>query len=134
MDKFSAFIGIIPFEDLKLQFDLIPKSWKMYVKCDMESPGTRKCVFITNNKVSIEHVANVVHLAIEIGPTYCNNGKARHILRTKYIRWRSWMKESEYLKLSEKQRQRSKFLNRPWLPSKTSESRVHNFFEERLKK
>ena len=125
-DKYSAFIAIIPFEDLQLQFTLIPKSWKMYVKSEMETPGTRKCVFISPNKISIEHVLKVVHLAIEICPTSCKDGMSRHKIYTQYIRWRNWMSESDYFKLSDAQKKRSKFLNKPWLPSKQSPSRVLN--------
>ena len=122
--SFSAFVTIIPFEDLQLQFNLIPKTWKMYVKCEMESPGTRKCVFIIPKRISIEHAEQVIHLAIEICGTSCNNGHARHMLRTKYIRWRNWMSENDYFKLSEKLRKRSKFLNKPWTPDPHNPNRV----------
>ena len=118
-DKFSAFVTIIPFEDLQNQFNLLPRSWNFYVKSQMETPGTRKCVIITPNKISIEHAINVIHLAIEISPTSCKDNKSKQILRNQYIRWRSWMSERDYFKLSDVQKQRSKFLNHPFIPSNT---------------
>ena len=116
-DKFSAFVAIIPFEDIQNQFNLLPSSWNFYVKSKMEEiPGTRKCVIITPNKISIEHALNVIHLAIEVSPTSCKDSKSKNILRTQYIRWRNWMTERDYFKLSDVQKQRSKFLNRPYIP------------------
>ena len=129
-DKFSFFVAICPYEDLKVCFNLLPKCVKMYVKCEMEDPGLRKIALVWNKKVSVEHVMNLVPVLTNICGSKCD-GKGRHILATKYIRWREWMKESHYEKLSNELRKRSKFLNRPWLPSKDTPTRVHNFFEER---
>lgn len=115
-DNFSAFIAIIPYEELKFTCDTIPKTWKMYVKSEMESPETRKCVFIVPRKISMNHFEKTVHRALQFCGTSCHDGHSRHKLRTSYIRWRQWMSESDYIKLSEIQRKRSKFLNSPWYP------------------
>lgn len=130
-ESFSFFVAICPYEDLKTCFNLLPHSVKMYVKCEMEEmAGVRKIALVWSRKVTIEHVIKKIPVLINISGSKCD-AKGRHILATKYIRWRTWMRESHYEKLSQELRKRSKFLNRPWLPSKTSPSRVHNFFEER---
>lgn len=126
--KYSAFVTICNVTELLDIFRLIPKSWHMYVKNEMEEPGTRKVVFICPNKVSLDYAEKTIWLALQICPTSCDSGYAKHMLKTRYIRWRYWMSESQYLKLSEKQRERSKFLDRKWLPAKPN--KVHNFFTD----
>ena len=128
--KYTAFVAICNFEELLDIFRLIPNSWHMYVKSEIEEPGTRKVVFICPNKVSFDYAEKTVWLALKMCPTSCKSGYAKFMLRNKYIRWRNWMSESQYLKLSEKQRERTKFLDRKLLPSKTAPNKVHNFFTD----
>ena len=130
MEKFSFFIAICKYEDLKTLFNLLPKTSKMYVKCEMESPGTRKVALCYHSKTKLDTVVKNLPFLLEVCGSKCD-GHGRHVLATKYIRWREWMNSYQYEKLSEKLRKRSKFLNRPWLPAKNSPSQVKNFFIER---
>lgn len=130
-EKFSFFIALCPYDELKNCFDLLPNTCRMYVKCEMEQAGVRKVAIVWHNKVTVNHVIKRIPFFDQICGSKCTK-EGRHLLKTKYIRWRSWMNEYQYEKLSQSLRKRSKFLNRPWLPDPKNPYKVRNFFEERL--
>ena len=133
-EKYSFFVAIAPYEELTNIARLIPKTWKFYVKCNMEQAGTRKIVIITgSNKVSMEHVVRTIPFLIQICPSTGRDGKTKHILTTQYIRWRPWMRARDYEKLSDEVRKRTKFIDRPHMPDKENPYKVKNFFIERMK-
>ena len=125
--KFSFFVAIADYNDLKYIANVIPKTVKMYVKAEMETPGTRKIALAWHNKTTVDHVTKVIPCLIEICGSACY-AKQRHILTTKYVAWKQWMRETDYEKLSDKVRKRCKFLNRPFMLSETNPYKVKNFF------
>ena len=110
-DSFYSFVAIVKFEDIKYIPPLLPSSYRLYVKAKMEEddPSLRRIAIVnTKRKVTVDYICSLLPMLVNVCG-YQFGGREKHILLTKYIRWREWMTVKEYSQLAEHLKKKSKF-------------------------
>ena len=97
-----------------------------------DAQGTHKIAITSGtNRVTVDHICKLLPFLIKVCGSSCSSGAAKHTLMTQYVRWREWIHDWEYEKVSASVRKRTKYLNRPFHPHPTNPNKVKDFFKER---
>ena len=108
-DRFYSFVAIVKYEDIKYIPPLLPSTYRLYVKAKMEEEGLRRIAIVnTKNKVTVDYICSLLPMLVNVCGYHFGN-REKHILLTKYIRWREWMTVKEYSQLADHLKKKSKF-------------------------